>query len=104
MSTAPKDDLAALREDFDKLREDVSKLTETLKHIGSQRAQSAKEQLDERLDEAREKLHERVDTAKQRGQSYYEDLEGQVGEHPLGSLLAAFGIGFAIAKLLDYRH
>jgi ElaB/YqjD/DUF883 family membrane-anchored ribosome-binding protein len=101
MSESPKDDLNALREDFDKLREDVGKLTETLKQLGLDRAHGAQDRVNERLDEARERLRERVDTAGQRGRAYYDQVEGRVGEHPLGSLLTAFGVGFVIAKLLD---
>ncbi|WP_455384159.1 DUF883 family protein [Acidihalobacter prosperus] len=101
MSESPKDDLNALREDFDKLREDVGKLTETLKQLGLDRAHGTQERINERLDEARERLRERVDAAGQRGRAYYDQVEGRVGEHPLSSLLTAFGIGFVIAKLLD---
>lgn len=101
MNDSPKDDLNALRQDFDKLREDVGKLTETLKQLGLDRAHSTQEHLNERVNEARERLRERVDYAGKRSRAYYDDLEDRVGDHPLSSLLTAFGIGFVIAKLLD---
>lgn len=101
MSNSPQDEIKNLREDFDKLREGMNTITEMLKKFSEDRAHTAKEHLDERLGEAREHLRERVDGAGERSRAYYDQLEGRVGDHPLGSLLTAFGIGFIIAKLLD---
>lgn len=101
MNETPKDDIKTLREDFNKLREDMAKLTDTLKQIGGDRAHAAQEHLNDRLDDARERLRARVDSTGQRGREYYDQLEGRVGEHPLTSLLTAFGVGFVLAKLFD---
>ena len=35
------------------------------------------------------------------GKATFNKAEQQLGEHPVGGVLTAFGIGFIIAKLLD---
>ena len=55
----------------------------------------------DRLPQVWDEMRRKVNDARDYGEKRVGELEGQVGEHPLGSVLAAFGIGFVIAKLMD---
>jgi hypothetical protein len=48
-----------------------------------------------------EDLEEKLDEVLEQGRSKVGDLETRVGQHPAGSLLTAFGVGFVLAKLLE---
>jgi ElaB/YqjD/DUF883 family membrane-anchored ribosome-binding protein len=101
MSQTPADDFKALREDFDRLRKDVGELADSLKQAGREQAEAARQRSRESLNGARDRLRDSAQTASERSREYYEQLEHRVGDHPLSSLVTAFGVGFILAKLLD---
>ena len=84
-----------------KLRADVSDLTQVLKGAASGPAEDANARVHEEIRKAREELRRRINDAREYGEQRVGEFENQVGEHPVGSVLTAFGIGFVIAKLLD---
>lgn len=94
-----QDELQTLKDDVAKLRADVSELVGLLKDLGAEKIDEARGTVEEQLQARREKLRESVDRAKARGKKTADDIEEQITEHPLSSLLAAFGLGFIIAKL-----
>lgn len=94
-----QDELQTLKDDVAKLRADVSELVGLLKDLGAEKIDEARGTVEEQLQARREKLRESVDRAKARGKKAADDIEEQITEHPLSSLLAAFGLGFIIAKL-----
>lgn len=94
-------ELDTVKADLAKLRSDVAELTGAVKESGSRRAGQVRETVEEELRRAREELRHTLDTARERGRRAKEEMEGTVGEHPYGTLLTAFGLGFIIAKLLD---
>ncbi|HKJ74623.1 MAG TPA: hypothetical protein VKA19_10945 [Alphaproteobacteria bacterium] len=102
---ATEDDLRkefdTLKADVNKLRGDVSELVDILKELGTEKTTSAKASVDEELARQREKLRATLTDARTRGRKAAESMEGEIAEHPMSSLIAAFGLGFVIAKLLE---
>jgi len=94
-----QDELQTLKDDVAKLRTDVSELVGLLKDLGADKVDEARGTVEEELRARREQLRESVGRAKARGKKAADDIEEQITEHPLSSLLAAFGLGFIIAKL-----
>lgn len=90
-----------LREDLAQLREDVSSLTQTLKDLGVQRTEDLKGSARAEYQRRREQFREQVEGLRDRGRDALDEVEESIGEHPMSSLLAAFGLGFIIAKMLD---
>lgn len=94
-------ELETLKADIAKLRADVSDLTKVFKKVASEKTSDANAKLHDEVRQAREELQRRINQAREYGEQHVGEFENQVGEHPLGSILAAFGIGFIIAKLMD---
>jgi ElaB/YqjD/DUF883 family membrane-anchored ribosome-binding protein len=100
-----QNELETLKADVAKLRSDVGDLVNTLKALGVEKASGAKASLDEELEKRREELRDALKGAKARGERAANAVEGEIAEHPMSSVMAAFGMGFLIAKLLDVgRH
>ncbi|MEJ2552790.1 MAG: hypothetical protein P8164_05805 [Gammaproteobacteria bacterium] len=94
-------EMDALKADIAKLREDIVGLTGAVKGAASENVAGAKAQAEERLHEAWSDIERRLQDVLAEGKTTFNKAEQQVGEHPVGSVLTAFGIGFIIAKLLD---
>ena len=82
--------LDQLRADFDALRSDVSSLVQTLKSEAIDHAQVGMDKLKHAGGQAADQV--RVGAAA---------VERQIEDRPLTSVLAAFGIGFIIGKLME---
>jgi len=94
-----QEEMQVLKDDVTKLRSDIANLVEVLKQLGLQKAQETRGTLEDEFDVQREKLKARFNSARERGKGAVDELEEHVNEHPIGSLLTAFGIGFILAKL-----
>lgn len=94
-----QEELQVLRDDVTKLRSDIASLVDVLKELGLQKAHEARDTLEDEFDVQKEKLRARFNSAREHGKGTVEDLEQHVTEHPLSSVLTAFGIGFILAKL-----
>lgn len=94
-----QEEVQVLKDDVAKLRSDVSDLVGLLKDLGLQKIDETRGSVEEELQEQRERLRVAFGHARDRGKSAVEDVEQQMTEHPLGTLLTAFGIGYIIAKL-----
>ena len=100
-----QNELETLKADVAKLRSDVGELVDTLKALGVEKVSGAKASLDEELEKRREELRDALKGVKARGERAASAVEGEITEHPMSSVVAAFGMGFLIAKLLDVgRH
>ena len=95
------EEMETLKADVAKLRSDVGDLLDVLKALGAEKVGDAKATLDEQLERRREELRDALMGAKARGERAQQAVEGEIADHPLSSVMAAFGMGFLIAKLLD---
>jgi ElaB/YqjD/DUF883 family membrane-anchored ribosome-binding protein len=79
------DDISQLREDLTQLRHDVASMANDVFGV------------------AKEGMSGAVDNAKRRGREVADSLEGQVQDHPLATIGAAFGIGLLVGAFLRRR-
>jgi ElaB/YqjD/DUF883 family membrane-anchored ribosome-binding protein len=94
-------EMDALKADIAKLREDIVGLTGAVKGAAGENVAGAKARAEESMHKAWAEIEQRLETMLNEGKATFNKAEQQVGEHPVGSVLTAFGIGFIIAKLLD---
>lgn len=94
-------ELDALKDDIAQLREDIVGLTTAVRDVASDKAGKARSDTKEGLRNAWEDLERKLDEVIDQGKTTMGDVQTQIGQHPTGSLLTAFGIGFIVAKLLD---
>ncbi|MEX0943877.1 MAG: hypothetical protein WD002_15195 [Pseudomonadales bacterium] len=100
-----KDEMDVLKADLAKLRGDVGELVDLLKSLGEEKVSDAKSSLDDELERRRAELRAALSGARVRGEKAVDALEGEIAQHPFSTVLAAFGIGFLVSKLLDVgRH
>jgi ElaB/YqjD/DUF883 family membrane-anchored ribosome-binding protein len=94
-------EMDALKADIAKLREDIVSLTSAVKDTASENVAGAKARAEERVHQTWADIERRLEDLLDEGKTTFNKAEQQVGEHPVGSVLTAFGVGFIIAKLLD---
>jgi len=83
-------DVDRLRSEIDEMRKDLKTLTRAMRDLGEEKGKEALEHV-ERLRRQATKHAARAE----------ERLERGIEERPFISVLAAFGAGFLVAKLLD---
>jgi hypothetical protein len=103
---ALKTDIAALREHIALLTVSVKKLAE--KKSGGPAAAADREDpkgeggiFGEQWHSGWTDFRQKFEEARTRGEKVVKELAVEIERHPLGSIAAAFGIGFIIAKLSD---
>lgn len=96
-------ELDALKADIAQLRQDIAGLTGAVRDAASDKAKKARSDTQEALRDTWEDLEAKLNEVLDRGKATVGNFENQVGQHPTGSLLTAFGIGFIIAKMWDMR-
>ena len=94
-------EMDALKADIAQLRQDIRGLTAAVRDVASDKARQTRSDTQERLQGAWEDLESKLDEVIDQGRATMGDVQSQIGQHPAGSLLTAFGVGFIIAKLLD---
>lgn len=94
-------EMDALKADIVQLREDIVGLTRAVKGAASENAAGVKAKTEERMHKAWENIEQRFEELLSDGKAALHKAEQKVEDHPVGSVLTAFGIGFIIAKLLD---
>lgn len=94
-------EMDALKADIAQLREDIIGLSNAVKGVASEKIKDTKTQAEHRLRETWEDIEQRLEDLYGQGKSTLNKAEQKVGEHPMGSVLIAFGVGFIIAKLID---
>lgn len=92
-----------LKEDLTKLRGDVERLVKALSEEQRENAADLRARAREQVDRAKKAGAEAIDRAGRMSRDSVDAAEQTVREHPLLSLLAAFGLGLLIAQLLDRR-
>lgn len=102
-ATAPEGRAQAadrLAEDLARLREDLRRLTEHLGEEGAARLGRVRDVAQEKLEELEKAVEDLRRRAGEMGSNATSGLERTVREQPLLSLLAAFGVGVLIGRLL----
>ncbi|WP_322520393.1 hypothetical protein SR882_06215 [Guyparkeria halophila] len=109
MAQAPQKDsnaeLEAVKADLAQLRGDVGDMLKAFKEQNEARVRQgagrARDEVQSAFDEGLDTLNRGYEQARQYGDKRVEEAEQMVGRHPLTSVVAAFGVGFVIAKLID---
>ncbi|HHH46115.1 MAG TPA: DUF883 family protein [Thiotrichales bacterium] len=99
---ALQQEIEKLKADIAQLREDLGSVTEALKAAAAQQAEEARARAKARAEQARENLQQKVDEALNTGQQMAAQLDRKVADNPMTALLAAFGVGFVLAKMMDW--
>ena len=95
------EEIQALKADIANLRADVADLAGTMQSVAGNRASRFRDSIQSELNDRTDRLRQRFDDVRTRGRKQLDDIEENVGEHPLGSLAAAVGVGFVLAKLME---
>jgi ElaB/YqjD/DUF883 family membrane-anchored ribosome-binding protein len=96
-------DLEALKEDMAQLRSDLAELTQRLVETGRDEVGTARNRVRARARNLGQELRETLNDTGERGLKTVESVEQLMAERPMVSLLAAFGLGLFVGKLLDRR-
>ncbi len=102
-SNDASDDLSKLQDDIEKLRADLSSLTKTMKDLGGSALEDAQNLGAEKLEELRGEIERASGRVRRQGEASIAEVERTIKEKPLLSLLAAFGAGMLITRLMDRR-
>ncbi len=94
-------EIDALRADIAQLGKDVAEITRVVKTLSEERVEDVRASVHEKVDSATEELHRRAEAAREQARKATESFEKTVEQYPFSSLLAAFGIGILVARLLD---
>jgi ElaB/YqjD/DUF883 family membrane-anchored ribosome-binding protein len=102
-----EDSVAALRKDLSTLSTDVQKLMKAISADASAQAHNGADHLKDQAailaERARQAGAQATAAMARSGKAAVGEVEHQIGQHPLSSVLIALGTGFVIGKLLD-RH
>lgn len=101
-NTELNNEIHAMKADIQQLRTDLAEFRGTLKDEIADRAEQARGAISARAAKAKNALRSGIEEAKQKGSTMAANVEDSVVEHPLGTLAAAFSIGFVVAKILDH--
>lgn len=96
-------ELDHLRAEMAKLRADFAGVAEALKGAGKAEAENLKEKSSEFVENAEAEMKHLLGILREKSKQSVEAVEGKVAEHPFIALLAAFGVGFLVAKLSDRK-
>lgn len=91
----------ALKSDISKLREDIVALTDAVKGVAGDKINETKERGRKTAQDAWEDLEDKLDEVLSRGKDSFDGVAQEIKQHPGGSLLTAFSLGFIIAKIMD---
>ncbi len=101
--SAKDTDTGRLEADIEQLKADLKRLNETLVGLGRDSLDAVQTESAVRLEALRKEADAIARRLKSKGQNQYEAIEAQVQEKPLLALLAAFGLGLIISRLIDRR-
>lgn len=108
MAQSPQQDtnaeLEAVKADLAQLRGDMTDLLKAVKEQNEQRVQNqanqAREGVKAAFDEGVDTLNRGYEQVRTQSRERVDDAEQVLSNHPLTSVMAAFGIGFVVAKVL----
>jgi len=92
-------DLEVLKKSFAQLRTDLTSIVSNALGVGKSGAHLVKEQAAEAVDGVKNKLH----SIKDKGVHSAEAIENKIADHPITSILVAFGVGFMLARMFNRK-
>ncbi|MDZ7704911.1 MAG: hypothetical protein U5L04_10555 [Trueperaceae bacterium] len=99
-----------LQAEFDQLKNDIADLQKDLKSLGksgndaaNDAVSAARERLEEETQHLIDRLQGTAGEMRGRGEKVVSDVEDQIGDKPITTLLASFGIGFVVGWLLSRK-
>ncbi len=96
-------DVSDLAADVAQLKEDIKKLSGSIMGLGRDGLDAAQKKGGKQLSAWREDVDELTTSLRKQGQHQLDLVEGQMRERPILSLLAVFGLGLVVARLIDRR-
>ncbi|MDD5773604.1 MAG: hypothetical protein PHX78_09095 [bacterium] len=92
-------ELDELRSEIANLRTDITKLFSGIKNYAGAKVSDEKDQVIEKSHQIWADLMDKFYASKARGKKVVREVTTQVEEHPFISIMIAFGVGYAIAKV-----
>lgn len=99
-----RDEINELKADLQSLRADVSTIVSTLRETSGEQVDEMRENLREDVRRGKEAFKRQMNQARQRSRQAMGDVEESIGEYPFTSVATAFGVGFALAKLIELTN
>jgi ElaB/YqjD/DUF883 family membrane-anchored ribosome-binding protein len=96
-------DASELAADVAQLKEDIKKLSASVMGLGRDGLDAAQKGGAKQLDAWRDDVDDLTKTLKKQGQHQLAVVEHQLQERPLLTLLAAFGLGLLVSRLINHR-
>lgn len=100
-SKAVESDMEQVRADLAQLREDMAAVAESVVALGRGRVRRARDRATEAKDEGLDRLRDLLVDLRERGEAVEGRVESEIQDRPWTSVLAAFGLGFVLGKLMD---
>jgi ElaB/YqjD/DUF883 family membrane-anchored ribosome-binding protein len=102
-ATKADQELDAVKDHIQALRSELATLTTHIKGLSSAKLEQAQTAGTLKFEELSADLQRAADAIRQQGQASIAQFENTVREKPLISLLAAFGAGVLVARLLERK-
>ena len=96
-------ELDELRSEIANLRTDITKLFDGIKNYAGTKVSDEKDHIIDRSHQIWADLMDKFYTSKARGKKVVRDVSSKVEEHPFISIMVAFGVGYAIAKIFTMK-
>ena len=90
--------LESLKKDIDSLKADFKDAIKSIKEMGVERAESAKDKILDQLNS--DEIKKYIDDLKSKGKDSIENVNDAIKEDPIKSIAIAAGVGFLAAWLL----
>lgn len=100
MATAKTTEDLDLREEFDALRKQVSDVLSELQSKGKEKSARLADKLETEATHYQEKAGQKLQDAVDAGSVGLNEVGDQIRRSPISSLLVAFGVGYALSRLL----
>ena len=98
-----KKELETLQADLAAVREDLGRLRSAGADAAEDTVASARQRLEEETDRLLARLKETADEAGTKGRRMLDDVESELEERPLTTLLSSFGIGVLIGWIFSRK-
>jgi ElaB/YqjD/DUF883 family membrane-anchored ribosome-binding protein len=96
-------DIESLKQSFGQLRSDLTHLINNAMGVGKSGAAAARDRAANAVGGLKDGIKDRLVDLKDKGVNTAEAAEQKLSDHPLATVLIAFGAGFIIAKILTRR-